>query len=93
MATLLSNLYQTQMPRLLPSIRLFQEAGMNVVTVEDNGVGFDPSRLDTEHFGLFSIRERLKDVGGELHIEASPGQGTRVRLSLPVTSEEAETIN
>jgi PAS domain S-box-containing protein len=58
------------------------------IQVADNGCGFDPSALtlpsSTERgFGLFSIRERLALVGGELQIESAPGKGTKATLTLP----------
>jgi glucose-6-phosphate-specific signal transduction histidine kinase len=34
-------------------------------------------------FGLFSIQERLKHLGGNLTIESGPGKGTRVVMSVP----------
>ncbi len=57
--------------------------------VEDDGVGFDPEetgiRTDTlSGFGLFSIRERVNYFGGEFEIDSAPGQGARLRLTLPV---------
>ncbi len=61
------------------------------ITVEDNGVGFPQSKLDssplqskTGGFGLFSIRERLDNLGGELKIKSAPGQGTRITMSAPL---------
>jgi signal transduction histidine kinase len=63
-----------------------------VVTVEDNGVGFDPSAIragqpDREGgFGLFNIRERLDLVGGRLEIDSVPGRGTRISLVAPLTA-------
>jgi len=58
------------------------------VTVSDTGAGFDPVRLDhggsTEGgFGLFSIRERLELVSGDLSVLTGPGQGTAVTLTIP----------
>src|SRR5690606_2406129 len=38
-----------------------------------------------EHFGLFSVRERLNMIGGRMHIESTPRQGTRVTLTVPMT--------
>jgi signal transduction histidine kinase len=35
--------------------------------------------------GLFSIRERLGDLGGDVTIETRPGHGCRVRLNVPLT--------
>jgi signal transduction histidine kinase len=58
------------------------------LTVEDRGTGFDPHVLDSEErtlngFGLFSIRERLKALGGNLQIRSRPGSGTRIDLFIP----------
>jgi len=61
------------------------------VTVEDDGVGFDVSRMGTSDrtggFGLFSVRERLDHIGGRVNIESRPGRGTRVTLIAPVDSK------
>ena len=59
-----------------------------VITVEDDGRGFDPSRIgqdSQEHFGLQTMRERAESVGGTLHISTEPGQGTRVIVQLPLS--------
>ena len=53
-----------------------------------NGVGFVVSTVSTravEHrgFGLFSIRERLGLLGGNLDVESMRGKGTRVTLTAP----------
>lgn len=58
------------------------------VTVSDNGQGFMPDAIDSQLsdnncFGLFSIRERLSYIGGELDIESIINQGTTVTLSVP----------
>jgi signal transduction histidine kinase len=53
------------------------------VTVEDEGVGFDPE-ADSRGYGLLSIRERLNHLGGSIQIESSPGEGTRICLTVPV---------
>ncbi len=58
------------------------------VVVEDNGVGFDTSEMErrTRGFGLFSIRERLTEFGGQFEVESEPGRGTRVTLVAPLES-------
>lgn len=52
------------------------------VMVEDKGKGFVQDRLACG-VGLFSMEERSKSVGGELHIHTAPGKGTKVILDIP----------
>jgi signal transduction histidine kinase len=64
------------------------------IEVRDEGVGFDPASLNEEedsddHFGLFSVRERMDLVGGQLTIDSAPGEGTCARIEVPL-SEESE---
>jgi len=59
------------------------------ITVEDNGVGFDPSSIKTRDytkggFGLFNIKERLDQIGGKVEIHSRPGKGTRITLNAPL---------
>jgi PAS domain S-box-containing protein len=55
------------------------------IVVEDDGIGFDASKIDTDlTFGFFSIRERLKYLGGSLSIDTGPGRGTRVTVTSPL---------
>jgi len=54
------------------------------ITVEDDGIGFDPSKIEKTAFGFFSIRERLEHFGGTFVIDTEPGEGTRVTLTAPV---------
>jgi signal transduction histidine kinase len=51
----------------------------------DNGVGFDISTAEGgNHYGLRSMRERMKRIGGELTIESAPGAGTRLFITIPL---------
>jgi signal transduction histidine kinase/ActR/RegA family two-component response regulator len=55
-------------------------------TVEDKGVGFDPAdigRKGSGGFGLFSIRERVKALDGELQISSMPGYGSQFKIIVP----------
>lgn len=60
------------------------------VTVTDSGCGFDlaPAAEATHtlsaHFGLFSIRERMRAMGGRLELDSKPGHGTTATLVLPL---------
>jgi signal transduction histidine kinase len=47
-------------------------------------VGFDPAGEFTSHLGLNSMRERMAALGGALEIESAPGQGARIRATVPL---------
>jgi len=55
------------------------------IVVRDWGRGFDPGQVKPKRFGLLSIRDRARLLGGEALIASAPDQGTTVRVSLPVT--------
>ena len=52
--------------------------------VSDDGCGFDPDLLVSERFGLTGMRERAEKAGGKLVILSRPGEGTDVKLTLPL---------
>jgi signal transduction histidine kinase len=58
--------------------------GTLVLTVDDDGVGFDPAApaLRARRLGLTSMEERASALGGALRIDSRPGEGTRVRLEV-----------
>jgi PAS domain S-box-containing protein len=67
-------------------IAMSRSADRIYVTVADNGAGFDMSTMDGKRtgFGLFTIRERMKRLGGYCEIDSKPGSGTTVILAMPV---------
>ena len=64
----------------------------HVITVRDNGKGFDTSSLEEagkEHIGIRNVRERIERMAkGEMTIESRPGEGTCVVITLPVFGQE-----
>lgn len=64
------------------SITLTRRDGMAVLTIEDDGAGFDPSR-DAPGNGLRNMRERAAALGGELNLASEAGVGTRVEVRIP----------
>jgi PAS domain S-box-containing protein len=59
------------------------------VLVSDDGIGFDyeQTRGQTGRkggFGLFSIRERIEDIGGIFKVDSAKGLGTQILLAVPV---------
>jgi signal transduction histidine kinase len=58
------------------------------VTVTDDGRGFSPAEVAQRPtsegaFGLFSIRERMADLGGSLDLDSAPGRGCHAVLRVP----------
>lgn len=60
------------------------------LTVEDDGIGFDLDRAPQQprSLGMTSMRERAAILGGHLTVSSTPGQGTRICLSLPLAISE-----
>lgn len=54
------------------------------VAVADDGIGFDPAIGKEGRFGLVGIREQAELIGAALDIRSAPGQGTTLRLRLPI---------
>jgi two-component system, NarL family, sensor kinase len=55
--------------------------------IEDSGKGFDPeaaSVRERHHIGLSSLRDRAELIGGRLTVSSAPGEGTVVRVSVPI---------
>jgi signal transduction histidine kinase len=66
-----------------------REAEDLCVTLADDGVGFCPGAVRAD-IGLQTMRERSESVGGSLTIESAPGEGTRVRVRIPLEEEHGE---
>lgn len=77
------------------SVRTCREGDYHVVTVSDDGVGFDPARQEGHtHVGLSSVKNRIEYfVGGTLHIHSTIGTGTTATLRIPVAPHEVAALN
>jgi signal transduction histidine kinase len=68
-------------------VGLEEARGGLLLTIADDGVGFDPGRAEAGprpgHLGLTSMRERATMAGGWHRIDSRPGQGTVVKFWLP----------
>jgi signal transduction histidine kinase len=57
--------------------------------VSDDGCGFDPQAVGNKGgLGLTSIRERVAGLGGELNVISAPGEGTALRVDVPLSDRE-----
>ena len=61
-------------------------------TVHDDGIGFEVraalAKWGRRGIGLLSIQERVAEVGGRATITSAPGQGTELRLTIPLQDED-----
>lgn len=65
------------------SVELYQADGTLVLDVEDDGDGFDPD-AKSGSAGLTGMRERAALVNGAISFESEAGQGTHVRVEIPL---------
>ena len=59
------------------------------LTISDDGKGFDVDLAPKAGLGLMSMRERVESAGGVLEIHATPGSGTRLRVTVPTQVSES----
>ena len=59
-------------------------AGSLRLRIEDDGVGFVPSRVDGDHFGIEGMRLRVALHQGQFEIDSRMGAGTSVRVEIPL---------
>ena len=67
------------------SLTVHREDGQLVLEVVDDGRGFDPSvGAAAGHFGLRTLGGLVRESGGTLEVESAPGEGTTLRMEVPV---------
>ncbi|MGE0468290.1 MAG: PAS domain S-box protein [Nitrospira sp.] len=79
------------------TVTLEDPQGHLSITVSDRGQGFDLAAAAgtvgggiSSKFGLFSVQERMRALGGTLDIHSAPGQGTIAKLTLPFGDAAAD---
>jgi signal transduction histidine kinase len=75
------------------TVSLYAEVEPEQVTVfvRDRGVGFDPAEVDPSRHGVRgSIIGRMERHGGKAEIVSTPGEGTEVRLSMPLGADRRD---
>ncbi len=55
-----------------------------MLTIQDDGIGFDPGNIPSDHYGLLGIHERIRLIGGDFNIESSPQKGTILNIEIPL---------
>jgi signal transduction histidine kinase len=70
-------------------IALHEHQDRLLITIQDNGVGFDPARAAGRGLGLIGIQERVRDLGGAVNIVSQEGKGAVLSIEIPVQQEVA----
>ena len=79
---MLSNVGRHARARRL-AVHIRHQGGQLRLVVEDDGVGAPPQAFEAaDAYGVMGMRERARHFGGDIHITSTPGQGTRMALSL-----------
>jgi signal transduction histidine kinase len=71
--------------------------GLNLLEIEDDGVGFDISEVGSSYenrgsLGMVNLRERTELVNGVLRLDSAKGRGTRIQVVIPLTEDAADMI-
>ena len=76
------------------SVKLIYEDDCIIVTIEDDGVGFDienldvTSRNDNSGFGLSMMKERVYLLSGDINITSEENDGTKIKVIVPINNKE-----
>lgn len=74
-------------------IALTDEDASVVMSVTDDGIGFDPAEMQSasssDSFGLRAIGERISQIGGSFVLDAAPGRGTTITVAVALAAADA----
>jgi signal transduction histidine kinase len=68
-------------------LRIYRAGDKLVVTVEDNGRGFDPAQLVGERNGKANMTQRMAEISGGCELFSQPGGGCRVVFTVPLENQ------
>jgi signal transduction histidine kinase len=73
-------------------VTLQQSGQQGILSVRDNGIGFDPIRMRAaESFGVHGMEERARTLKGELTFTSRPHEGCHITLSFPLAPDSGNT--
>jgi signal transduction histidine kinase len=85
----ISNIEQHAQAKVVNLALLWEEPDL-IITLEDDGIGFDPDAvLGFGHFGIQIMKQRIKEIDGFIELTSTPGQGAKVILHCPLNVRHA----
>ncbi|MNO84634.1 Sensor histidine kinase LiaS [compost metagenome] len=69
-------------------IRIHRKMNVVKVALRDNGVGFELDEKKQTSYGLSTMQERVREIGGSIQFITAPGKGTRIEITVPLMNEE-----
>lgn len=71
------------------TVQIIHDGREILLTVEDNGLGFDIDTINGRGMGRRNVEARVTALGGQLHYDSTPGHGTTVSVCLPAQPPHA----
>jgi hypothetical protein len=68
------------------NIGMTRDGDLVRLTIEDDGEGITPKPGGRQTFGMAGMRERIGNIGGKMKVSSARGQGTRIEVNAPVSS-------
>lgn len=66
-------------------VQLTQQNGLLCISIEDNGIGFNTDKMQTEGIGLVSLRSRVRAMNGKIELNASEKNGVTAYLEFEIS--------
>ncbi len=63
-----------------------------ILTIRDDGCGFDPAAVEFGHMGISIMRERTQAIGAEFDLESKPDQGTKITVTWSDSGKTNESL-
>jgi signal transduction histidine kinase len=70
-------------------LHIYRKEQKLVVTIEDNGKGFDPTDFKLERNGMTNMIQRMAEIGGACHVVSQPEMGCSIIFTVPLKPEES----
>jgi signal transduction histidine kinase len=74
------------------TMNLMADGDEVVLSIRDNGKGFEPQEPGKEHLGIRGMRERVEMLGGTLAIESAKKQGTEIKITLKRNHDSSDNL-